>query len=129
MDWSLYVGVPYAERGRGPTNYDCWGLVREIYRTGRGITLPSLDECETIEAGMTEHILSRFEPMSKPYQSQPYDIVVMRTLYDAHIGHVGVVIDEQGNMLHLHSCASSVIENVHASLFSRLIVGVYRWAV
>ena len=43
MDWvNRYIGIPYANRGRGKS-LDCWGLIRRIYTVQRGINLDNLD--------------------------------------------------------------------------------------
>lgn len=40
MNLDQYIGLPYREGARGPDAYDCYGLVAEVYRAGRGILLP-----------------------------------------------------------------------------------------
>lgn len=35
-----WVGRPYADKGRGPDAYDCWGLTRAVLHAERGLTLP-----------------------------------------------------------------------------------------
>lgn len=37
--WVDLIGKPWRHRGRGPDAYDCYGLLREIYRR-QGIELP-----------------------------------------------------------------------------------------
>lgn len=40
-DWaSLYIGKPWLSGGRGPTSFDCWGLVWWVYQHHFGISLP-----------------------------------------------------------------------------------------
>ena len=36
------IGKPYVEGGRGPGNYDCWGIVKEVARRA-GLELPDIE--------------------------------------------------------------------------------------
>lgn len=38
-----YIGLPWENGAQGPEAYDCWGLVRAVYRLHYGIDLPVLD--------------------------------------------------------------------------------------
>lgn len=38
-----YIGAPWQSGGNGPESYDCWGLVRAVYRDIAGIELPLVD--------------------------------------------------------------------------------------
>ncbi|MDD5249634.1 MAG: NlpC/P60 family protein [Rhodocyclaceae bacterium] len=38
-----YLGKPWENGAQGPNAYDCWGLVRAVYREQLGIALPVVD--------------------------------------------------------------------------------------
>jgi cell wall-associated NlpC family hydrolase len=38
------IGVPFVRGARGPDAYDCWGLVRELYKREHGITPPDYND-------------------------------------------------------------------------------------
>lgn len=38
--FSDLIGVEFEYGGRGPSSYDCWGLVQECYRRWHGVDLP-----------------------------------------------------------------------------------------
>lgn len=78
------IGAPYEQ-------WDCWRLIRHLYREGWGIALeddPGVAHREVQEiwfAGDTE------EPLALV---QPWDVVIMRTRGLAS-SHVGIVLDTQ----------------------------------
>ncbi len=42
--WAMeYIGKPWESGASGPDAYDCWGLVRAVYRDRLGIDLPIVD--------------------------------------------------------------------------------------
>lgn len=44
MKWAAkYIGLPWRSGASGPDAYDCWGLVRAVYRERLGIDLPAVD--------------------------------------------------------------------------------------
>jgi hypothetical protein len=42
--WAPYVGKQFAPFGQGPDFYNCWGLVRAVYREQLRLDLPAHDE-------------------------------------------------------------------------------------
>ena len=37
---SKYIGLPFEDKGRGPSGFDCWGIVTWIYMQELGLILP-----------------------------------------------------------------------------------------
>lgn len=81
------AGKPYKAGARGPKEYDCYGLVLEVYRTLLGIELPDMQN-----ASAESHKAWRFV-------KEPTDlaIVFMRTFEMQR--HVGIYLKE-GGILH-----------------------------
>jgi len=52
-----WVGLPYADKGRGPNAFDCWGLARAVLQAERGIRLP--DYAEAYESASDPESASR----------------------------------------------------------------------
>lgn len=78
-DW---IGKPYKDKGRGPDGWDCWGLVRAILMSERGITLPDYADAyitasdrysvsQAVQAGL-EHGWAR---VTKP---KAFDLLILR---------------------------------------------------
>jgi len=81
------AGKPYKAGARGPKEYDCYGLVLEVYRTLRGVELPDM------------HSASSESPKAWRFVKEPADlaIVFMRTFEMQR--HVGIYLKE-GGILH-----------------------------
>jgi cell wall-associated NlpC family hydrolase len=55
MTWATkYIGLPFAEGGRGPDRYDCWGIVAAILRNECGIEVEPFAEIETFDGPAVE---------------------------------------------------------------------------
>lgn len=122
-----YIGLPYSDRGRGPT-YDCWGLVRLFYRQEMGIDLPSLvGEYKSATwdiPGVVSLVCREREAWRQVEQAEQRDLVLI------NIGgkprHVGVWLD--GNrMLHTLAGHDSSIESLSSPKWVNRIEGFYRY--
>lgn len=125
MSWAgRYVGKPFAYGGRGPAEFDCWGLVKDVYDTELGVELPdygeiSADHLRAIVKAITiGHDGDSWMPVRDP---QEYDVCVMRLHGSTLTGHVGVLIDT-GWMLHIEEASHAVIVPVsHLSVKGRIV--------
>jgi cell wall-associated NlpC family hydrolase len=41
---SGWIGLPWADRGRGPQAYDCWGLVRAVLAEQFALEVPDFSQ-------------------------------------------------------------------------------------
>lgn len=121
--WGRYVGAPFADGGRGPYSYDCWGLLRAVYSDVRGVTLPTYGEVSSrdllkiaraIDSGRHDGWVS-CEP-------EPIAAVLMRSgRGGARIVHVGVMVDER-RMLHVEAATHAVVVPIrHPSVSGRIV--------
>lgn len=120
-DW---VGLPYAELGRGPETYDCLGLYLAVYRHRFGVSLP-------------DPMISRFgsaRPRSVTGALGQYRAVDVVEEGDAILFrmaggsiHVGYALDGK-DMLHLEAdAARSCIENWRSTRWLGRHQGIYRY--
>jgi cell wall-associated NlpC family hydrolase len=111
MDWSVFVGLPWRDRGRSAEGYDCWGLFRAAFLAGTGIKLPgheddyrsAADRNETaavLAGGLGDWIGYSDTDM------QAFDGAVMTVTGRFHIG----LVVRRGLMLHMPFKGTSVIE-------------------
>jgi hypothetical protein len=98
-----YVGRAWAADGAGPQAFSCWGLVREVFKHERGVTLPELSISPRGEIVPTEVKQAARITGIKPVgavRPQAGDIVLMRSLTRLHVGYVTMA---NGRLSVLHS--------------------------
>lgn len=99
MWWVKYIGIPFAELGRGLSACDCWGLVRLVYEREKGVCLPSwaghegIKDFEAITREM-EEARGFFRQVETP---EPFALALFRSTQT--VLHVGLLLDRQ-LMLH-----------------------------
>lgn len=118
------VGAPFKDGGRGPDSYDCWGLVREIYKR-YGYNLPDYDiGCYEI-LKVTEKIENSraFWKQHRP-PNLPVPCLVAFKVSSPMVNHVGVYIGS-GKFIHTREKAGAVIERVDAPVWRHRLEGYY----
>ncbi len=106
MWWNQYIGKPFAEKGRGPHEFDCWGLVRQVYLDHLGIELPSYTEKyeTTDDRDLLGEVIGREskEKWDDVTQPKPFDVIILRLRgVPMHVG----LVTKPGFMIH---CARGI---------------------
>lgn len=120
MTWATkYIGLPFAEGGRGPDQFDCWGLVSAVLRRECGIEVEPFAEIETFDNPaieqrvMTE--ISRTDWVKVELQdARAFDVSLM-WIYRRLLGkettqslsHIGIVTGP-GRLLHIDKTTRAV---------------------
>lgn len=120
------IGKPFKNGGRGPEAYDCWGLVREIYRR-LGVALPEyLVDCFDIDA---IHGIYQKERHGAPWLAADRprfpDLAVFR-FNSPVVNHVGVYLGGR-EFIHARQGANVCIESLEHIYWKRAIESYYRW--
>lgn len=125
---SEYVGVEYADHGRGP-KLDCWGLVLLVHQRERGVELPDYaalyDRAEDdpkVERAFENRATGPYERVLLAARRE-LDILVFNVAGRAR--HCGLVL-EGGKFLHIHRGTGSCIESLETSRWKHRLEGVYR---
>lgn len=123
-----YVGLPYENKGRGENGYDCWGLVRLIYKEIFLIDMPSYidsykntDDSTSIGPLVTEKRDS-WNVISFGLEKIG-DIIIIRMMGQPM--HMGLVLEEN-LFLHIEKGINSVVENYKTPKWSKRVIGFYR---
>lgn len=101
MHWAAkYIGIPYRQGGDAPAGADCWGLVRLVLRSERGLEMPTLSIGQTGNAQALRRCFAGWQAadLRRLYE---FDIVTMRNAYGHH---VGIVADTDGCGVMLLHC-------------------------
>jgi len=120
------IGLPFAEGGRGPDAYDCYGLLLEVFRR-RGETLPDygtacgIQTPETIWAVM-ERFQTAWEALDGPETGA---LVALAYPYPILVSHVGVVVAAD-RFLHVRRASGVTIDRLSSPAWRRRIRGYYR---
>jgi cell wall-associated NlpC family hydrolase len=105
------IGLPFADGGRGPNKYDCWGLVREVYRRF-GVNLPDypISAWDTVKIGdkMAQEKRAWLE-VKKPLPIPA--LVVIQMTCGSWANHVGVYIGEN-RFIHAYAKTGIVIDRI-----------------
>lgn len=123
-----WVGRPFAERGRGPAAFDCWGLFRAVVLDRWGVELPSHAEAYTTDADRAD--LARViegsldEWIEIPAEDARLGDGVLIRIMGAEC-HVGLVIAPDW-MLHTFRGRDSTVEQLSALAWRNRVVGYFR---
>ena len=102
VHWTVaYLGRPWVSGAAGPDAFDCWGLVRAVYRDRLGIEIPRVDcDGEDLRAVLSLFCESR-EFESWVEVDNPRDLDACLMTQHANPSHVGVYLDaDYGRVLH-----------------------------
>ena len=120
------IGVPFKDGGRSKeTGFDCWGLVKEVYRR-IGIDLLDFDigcqEASLINSAI-ECQRQFWENVSNPNDHIPC-LIVMRFNQAYFLNHTGVYLGG-GLFIHTRERLGVNIDRVDSPAWKKLIEGYY----
>lgn len=120
------IGKPFLNRGRGPDGYDCWGLVREVYRRC-GVDLTEVNISVVACAAIQEEIETRKQRREWHELAQPeVPCVLLIKAHPKYLQHLGVYVG-RGKFLHVGSTKTVVIERISSPAWKRIIRGYWQY--
>lgn len=129
IDLSDLIGKPYQADGRGPDNYDCWGLCLEVARrAGRplpDINIPrSEDERSVFAVNFKDSCFDRLEG------PEPWCQVAFRIWddHDKERWHVGTVLENCLRFIHVAEKSFVCTPLLSHPLWGLFLEGYYRYA-
>lgn len=127
MWYNKYIGIPYKDNGRDTNGFDCWGLVRYIYKEQYDIDLPSF-ELEYVGASdrdtTTELLATKREKWNKVEFPKEGDVVLFRIL--GLESHVGIYLGNS-KFIHAKERHNVVIESLDSISWRSRVAGYYRY--
>lgn len=119
MDPTPYIGLPYADGGRGPEAFDCWGLVRHVLAREFGVELPRY------EYGGVESRRDLIDSLAEDYRpAAPQAGAIALCHLPGRRPHVGVCVDAV-TVLHTREATGAVLERIDSHLMRNAIRGFY----
>lgn len=114
MDLSKYIGLKYAVAGRGPDGYDCWGLVRKVYKESLGIELPEYPGVSCDSQQDLRNALSKEKQSGNWIQvelPETLNLVSVKDPWGCH--HVGIFVKaDVDRILHISKNHDSCLETI-----------------
>lgn len=125
MNVEKYIGKSFRDKGRGPDDYDCYGLICAIYRDERGIELTNYLNYEDSTDALRIPLLyykerEKWEEVELPME---YDIVVLDI--NGQPLHVGCMIDSK-MFIHITKGTCVSAESIESQVWKNRIHGFYR---
>lgn len=123
MDYTDLLGKPFESGGRGPTSYDCLGLLIELYKR-RGIVIEDVDL--VMEDG--ENASNRLRDVlktplwEKRIAPELYCVVIIKQ-HPVFVSHLGMYLGA-GKFIHA-SHKGVEINRIFDSHYSSRIIGFY----
>jgi len=129
IDLSDLIGKPYQADGRGPNNYDCWGLCMEVARRA-GRRLPEIniprseDERSVFAVSFKDSCFVRLEG------PEPWCQVAFRIWDDKNKErwHVGTVLENCLRFIHVAEKSFVCTPLLNHPLWGLMLEGYYRYA-
>lgn len=119
------IGASFADGGRGPHAFDCWGLALEVFRRYGATKLPDYRICCHDSERINTYMRIE-EPLSFVKVAEPVEpcVVVIRFNTVQFINHAGVYIGN-GKMIHTREKTGAAVERIDSTMWRRRIAGFY----
>ena len=126
IDVSDLIGKPYKTGGRGPANYDCWGICMAA-ASRAGIDLPDIDVPDGDELKGKAIAEQKQNNFRKIGAARPYSIALFRIIDDdSQIKwHVGLVLENCRNFLHTTGKMGANISSLTDPVWRLFLEGFY----
>lgn len=129
-----YQRVPFVDRGRNHSGFDCYGLVRLILIERAGVPenlLPDYADISAFDAVRIASLMNGGAASEIPWvdvslsEARAFDVLVMRRHGSRHTGHCGIMIDEC-QVFHIEEMIDAVCVPVTHYTIAPRIVAVRR---
>jgi cell wall-associated NlpC family hydrolase len=120
------VGKPFAWHGRGPEAYDCWGLVRQCLLVAGVKDVPDYRSATEGCINAVVMLDAMAHGWHKAARPEPGLVALFRM--DLAVGsHVGYLLTADRFLHTTEETGGAVLERLSSPLWSRRVLGYYRW--
>ena len=120
------IGAEFVDGGRGPDGYDCFGLVREVYKR-YGIILPDYQiACYDVFNVTKEIENNRPNWVKCSLENAPVPCIAAFRVSAPMVNHVGIYLGDN-KFIHTREKAGAVIESLDAPAWRHRLEGLYAY--
>lgn len=121
VEYGDLIGLPFVYGGRGPEEYDCYGLLQEMWRRAHGVELPEFTSPTLQGPQAAVGAIQLLQWQEVP--CAPHVMVAIRI--GRFVSHCGFMVDQQ-NMIHAWQQAGGVSVQ-RLGVWKQRITGFYRY--
>ncbi len=126
IDYTDLLGKEFAYGGRGPDEYDCYGLAIEVRRRVGLFTPPDYLSCE--EPGLIQERLWSAKHLFRQLEApRPY-CVASFWFRPGITSHIGVVLEDFMRFIHVSFSAGVAVERLSDPAWRRRVTGFWEHA-
>ena len=123
-DLSDLLGKTFRYGGRGPLEYDCYGLCMEIYRR-RGLEIPEFGSA-ILPSVINKMVASGREAFVAIEKPEPFCLVLFR-IHPRYVSHIGVVLEDGVRFIHIMAKSRVTIERLDGIIWKNKIAGYLKY--
>ena len=116
------LGKTFAYGGRGPFEYDCYGLVMEVCKR-RGIELPDFGSSPS--ASWIHRMITEGKKLFLELKAPAPGCLVTFALRPPFTTHIGVVLENTTQFIHILERSQVTIERLDSPTWKKKITGYY----
>lgn len=122
------IGKPFADGGRGPDEFDCWGLVKYIFHRERGIVLPDYAVSAFDPEGVDREVARDRGGWEDVTVASEWDLCLfsLDVLNQDFISHVGLHVGN-GQFIHTVVGHNVSIGKLRGHYWAMRYKGAVRW--
>ncbi len=118
------IGKPFSYGGRGPGEYDCYGLCMEVYRR-LGRRLPEFGAA--VQPHVIDAMIGEASQFFRKIDAPAPHCLVTFMVRPPYTSHIGVVLDDRIRFIHVSRTIRTCIERMDSPLWQRRVTGYYEW--
>ena len=123
-NFSKYINIKYVHQGESLSGCDCYGLIKLIFKTEKGINLPDYEySSEWYQEGknyITENVEKLSHWLKVRYPEKPFDVIFFyQTPARIIVNHIGLYIDDD-KFIHISELYKSRIDRLTPHWVNRI---------
>lgn len=128
VDWSQYIGIPWARGGTGPHAYNCWNFVRHIQLAHFGRDLPQVEVDEDRPMTFVRTLYRHSTRRSWAATATPREGDCVEMGSGGTVTHIGIWVDvDGGGVLHCVQGMGVVFSNRFVVRGDWPLLKFWRW--